>query len=194
MKKQWAGMMFKYLSDRKDRLKVDSIASSLISLTDTTEALRSLVGSLHDKEVGVNETKFLIDNTKISSRLRHFYNKLFVLMVDSCVDLSSPDSSNNFALFLDVFDFDQFLSIKPEDNLYDYLSHVEGLVIEIDVNMPDDEFSPIGGIGFSKFKVRKIITQNSWIQLEKLYVSYVYQSSDKLRVEAIQMVYEHINY
>lgn len=76
LRKQWAGMFFSFLQKRKEQDKVEAMNSVLAKLADSSSKLELLVSSLHDKEVGKDETSKLIKNADNFLNCVEFYSIL----------------------------------------------------------------------------------------------------------------------
>ncbi|PTP30769.1 DUF4062 domain-containing protein [Vibrio splendidus] len=76
LKKQWAGMFFSFLQKRKEEDKVEAIATVLDKLAGSSSKLEALIGSLHDKEVGPDQTAALIAQSKVRKNGLNFFGLL----------------------------------------------------------------------------------------------------------------------
>ena len=73
LKKQWAGMFFSFLKNRKEKRDVERVSSVLTKLIGSTEKLEILVESLHTKSLGEENTGLLLEEAKSRSKASYFF-------------------------------------------------------------------------------------------------------------------------
>lgn len=174
LKKQWAGMLFKYLKSRNETSTVNSIAESIIKLSESTTTLQSLVGSLHDKEIGSDETSRLIHDTKTNVNCL----TVFSYLIETVNDLYAqyyPQFETKVEMFL------PWVTADSDLEFMDFVSQVEG----VKAGYFDDPMIYEVVVDFNDGPC-KFVKGSVWAKYEKLYSEYVVEASAKIRESAIR--------
>ncbi|PQJ84502.1 DUF4062 domain-containing protein, partial [Aliivibrio sifiae] len=174
LKKQWAGMFFSFLQKRNEHDKVEAMASILNKLAGSSSKLEVLVGSLHDKEVGKDETSKLLEESKLFSNCIEFYSGLIKNLDLSAWDVE-PKDRKQFV----KSNIMKLTSSAPKGELEDYLSSLPN----ISFTTREDKSNTTGEhvIQFTKRSSAKSLQAPVWVKMLKLYNESILKSNSSIR-------------
>lgn len=174
LKKQWAGMFFSFLQKRNEQDKVEVMASILNKLAGSSSKLEILVGSLHDKEVGKDETFKLLEESKKFASCLEFYSKLLNNLDASAWDIYEDEDRQSFI----KSSTENIPSIAIGKELPDYLIKLPnvGFVLR------EDDSNQTGNhvIQFKSLKSAQSIPDSNWNKMVDLYNNAVTKSDKSI--------------
>ncbi|MGF1849859.1 DUF4062 domain-containing protein [Vibrio lentus] len=175
LKKQWAGMFFSFLQKRKEQDKVEQITTVLSKLSGSSSKLEALVSSLHDKEVGADETSKLIEKTQLDALCLDFFNIIFKAIGESLLILKDniKDEGRSEKITTVLEDL-QRLEVKA--TLGEYLSSIPNIVFT-----PEHSTSNSSGKNLINFRDELFcgaFSESSWALAEKLYKTAILEADE----------------
>lgn len=179
LKKQWAGMFFSFLQKRKEVDKVEAMASILDKLAGSSSKLEVLVSSLHDKEVGKDQTSKLIEESNQYKDCLEFYTKL-LQSLDSSLWIMKGDIKAKKDYIVKATQ--AYAVQEPKEKLEDFLKSLPNL---------DFSFTELsnGGItdtaiSFNGKESAALISGFEWLNLTRLYENTLKDTPESTRVKA----------
>ena len=153
-------MFHSFLQKRKEKDKVEVMASVLEKLMGSSNKLEALVESLHKKEVGEQETKNLIVIQDKYERAFNFYKALHS-MVFSLSSYYENNSEGQKELVVSTMLF--FSEVEYEGELIDFLNkNLEWNVVE---------FHEVGKVYMESIQSFYESSAESWYEMKRLYAS-----------------------
>ncbi|EJL6785736.1 DUF4062 domain-containing protein [Vibrio sp. D415a] len=126
LKKQWAGLFYSFLQKRKEQDKVQEMATILDKLAGSSSKLEALVASLHDKEVGIDETKEVLRQDFIKTQTYNFFALIEDELVATVEFENDEGLMEDHALSLNMSDLVQAANVDPESkSLEEYLKQIK---------------------------------------------------------------------
>lgn len=182
LKKQWAGMFFSFLKKRKESDKVEAMTSILDRLSGSSSKLEVLVSSLHDKELGKDETSKLLDQSEQFADGVEFVSILLNTLYDS---LWEEDKESRYRIL--ESETSLFSSVNTGDDLVEYLTSLPGILF----TNSSDELEGFGCEALIKFRnpsSAATLSASSWERMEYLYTKSFQNSPNIIREKVFQEV------
>jgi len=193
LRKQWAGLLYKLLKDRRDNSNVEHINSVLNKLNGTTSQLQSLVSNIHSKEFGEDATESAIEQSKILTATESFFLELKQLRINykreykenfQKVFLKGKGADIDVCIDIDVDLIASEATVVPTDNFLVYIENLK--IINFEFVDPDLLYS-INGMSFFL-----TISDFEYEHLSSLYESGVKKSNEKGRRAALNKVFDDL--
>lgn len=193
LKRQWAGMFYSYLKKREEQDNVEDILSAVQKLVGSTATLESLVESLHNRNVGEDETKEVIKSSEIRTDTYKFYEYLASLFCQKTVT-SKNGAKRKQTLFVNDDELESFALHPPGKDIEKYLNN-SFTFTENFFNTPNEKGTPdymaFDVIGYrNDNKFQNFITPDEYNLLEKYFEKGVKNADEKLRKEAIKSAFD----
>jgi len=183
LKKQWAGLFYKYLQDRKKNANVEHISSVLDKLNNSSAQLQSLVESLHDKSSSQAETEAVIEESKIYFNTKEFFN-----YVKSKFELPASGSGKRRRTELD---FSSMSNIKPSGKMYDYLESIGLYSFRHDFIEQEET---LHGVGYSCSPSFTLFSKVDCEKIEYYYNCGAMKSTKLQRFNSLKAIFGDLKY
>ncbi|UXA00409.1 DUF4062 domain-containing protein [Vibrio splendidus] len=182
LKKQWAGMFFSFLQKRKEQDKVEQITTVLSKLSGSSSKLEALVSSLHDKEVGADETSKLIEKTQLDEDCLEFFQLIFKAVDESLYELKRDLDSNTCIDKVAVV-VEDLKNLEVKETLAEYLSSIPSLhwTSKYETNNKTGKYL----LNFPDLSIYGGFSNSMWRRAETLYNGAVINSGRIILQDAI---------
>lgn len=199
LKRQWAGMFYSYLKKREEQDNVEDILSAVQKLVGSTATLESLVESLHDRNVGADQTKEIIKSSEIRNATFKFYSLLANLLGEKRT-IRENGKVSRARLLVTEDTLIQLSNYPVKERLTDYLDINNPIFVVEDVfGFGEDknakDYMPFDYISCKQNqKLNAFINRDDVFTLENLYHHGTKNSDKQLRQEAIFKAFEKYIY